>query len=144
MIKICWNHVYDTWLLRNTHQHDAKDAPVNFKKAQLLQEIREIYNLKDQMLSADRDIFATSLDTRKHQSIMQLQEFTKFAKQITRRSIADAKENGKNFKNIRQYFTEVKKNTTIVHIDKRKNPNTNGAPRTWKRNTQGTLESHLV
>lgn len=96
------------------------------------------------MLSADRDIFATSLDTRKHQSIMQLQEFTKFAKQITRRSIADAKENGKNFKNIRQYFTEVKKNTTIVHIDKRKNPNTNGAPRTWKRNTQGTLESHLV
>ena len=81
------------------------------------------------MLSADRDIFATSLDAREHQTIMQLQEFTKFAKQITRRSIADAKENGNIFKNIRQYFTEVKKKT-LVHIDKGKNKNNNGAPRT--------------
>ena len=79
------------WLLWNTHQHDTKDEPMNFKKLQLLQEIRKLYNLKDQMLSANRDIFLITLATREHHTIMQLQEYTKFAKKVTQRSIADAK-----------------------------------------------------
>ena len=86
------------WLLRNTHQHDTKDALVNFKKLQLLHEICEIYELKDQMLCANRDIFSTTLATREHHTIMQLQEYTKFAKQVTRQSIADATEHGKHLK----------------------------------------------
>ena len=50
--------------------------------------------MKEHILSADRDIFATELKTRENHTIMQLQEYTKFAKQITRRSKADAKEHG--------------------------------------------------
>lgn len=51
------------------------------------------------MLSADKDIFSTMLETQELHTIMQLQEYNKFAKQITRRSIVDAKEHGKHIKN---------------------------------------------
>ena len=57
---------------------------MNFKKLQLLQEICELYDLKDQMLSADCDIFLITLDTREQHTNIQLQEYTKFAKQVTR------------------------------------------------------------
>lgn len=129
------------WFLRNTHQHDTKDTPVNFKKLQLLQEIRECYELKNQMLSADRDIFSTSFVTRENHTIMQLQEYAKFAKQITKQSIADAKEHGKHFKTIERYFSqETKKKNRVRKVNKAE---TNKKCCTWKRNIQGTLESHL-
>ena len=129
------------WLLRNTHQHDATDAPVNFKKLQLLQEIRDLYALKEKMLSADRDIFSTPIATRETHTIMQLQEYTKFAKQITKRSIANAKEHGRQFKTITQYFSPIAiKATRIRKISK---PPNIKKQRTWKRNIQGSLESHL-
>lgn len=54
--------------------------------------------MKEHMLSVDRDIFSTELATREHHTIMQLQEYTKFAKQITWHSMADAKEYGKHLK----------------------------------------------
>ena len=83
--------------------------PMNFKKIQLLQEIKDLYAMKTQMLSADRDIFSKDIKEREHHTIMQLQEYKKFAKQITQQSVADAKEHGKNFRKIDQYFTSQKK-----------------------------------
>ena len=53
---------------------------MNFKKLQLLQEITDLYAIKEHMLSADRDIFSTELETWERHTIMQLQEYTKFAK----------------------------------------------------------------
>ena len=71
------------WLLCNTHQHDIKDETLNFKKLQLLQEIKDLYEMKEHMLSADRDIISTELKTQEKHTIMQLQEYKKFAKKIT-------------------------------------------------------------
>ena len=82
--------------MRNTHQHEKNDAPVNFKKLQLLQEIKELYEQQDHMLSADRDIFNMPLRQRENHTIMQLQENTKIATQKSKRSKADAVEHGKN------------------------------------------------
>ena len=117
IIQLCWDYVYEMWLLQNSHQHDTKDEPRNFKKLQLLQEIKDLYAIKEHMLCADRDIFATKIETRETHTIMQLQEYTKFAKQITRRSMADAKEHGKHFKKIDQYFPIKRK---IEKIKERK------------------------
>ena len=95
--------------------------------------------MKDHMLSAGRDIFSTELATQEHHTIMQLQEYTKFAKQITRRSIADAKEHGKHFKKINQYFPIKMK----IGGNKIRKENATRKTRTWKRNTQETLVNHL-
>ena len=86
--------------------------------------------MKEHMLSADRDIFATKIETRETHTIMQLQEYSKFAKQITKRSKADAKEHGKNFKKIDQYFP-IKLKREKIKVTKEKRIKT---MRTWKRN----------
>ena len=130
IIKLCWDYVYEVWLLRNTHQHDTKEMPMNFKKIQLLQEIKDLYAMKTQMLSADRDIFSKDIKEREHHTIMQLQEYKKFAKQITQQSVADAKEHGKNFRKIDQYFTSQKKKG-----EQGKNHKTEKKTTTWTRNT---------
>ena len=127
------------WLLRNSHQHDTKDEPRNFKKLQLLQEIKDLYAMKEHMLCADRDIFATKIETRETHTIMQLQEYTKFAKQITKRSKADAKEHGKNFKKIDHYFpTKLKREKIKVTKEK-----TIKKTRTWKRNIVSTNQTKI-
>ena len=54
--------------------------------------------MKEHMLSEDRNIFFTELATWEHHTIIQLQEYTKFAKPIIYRSITDAKEHGKHLK----------------------------------------------
>ena len=96
------------WLLRNTHQHDAKEGPVNFKRLQLLQEIRDLYEQQEKMLSADRDIFLALSSSRDHHTITQLQEYVNFAKPITKKSIEDAKEHEKYFRKIPEYFKVIK------------------------------------
>ena len=42
IIKQYWDYKYEILILRNSHQHDKNDAPFNFKKLQLLQEIKEL------------------------------------------------------------------------------------------------------
>ena len=73
-----------------------------------MQEIKELYEQQEYMLSADRDIFATPIQQRDNHTIMQLQEYTKFATQITKRSKADAVEHGKRFKKMTEYFPTIK------------------------------------
>ena len=108
IIKMCWDYVYEMWLLRNTHQHDAKEGPVNFKRLQLLQEIKDLYEKQGNMLSADRDIFSAPQSSREHHTITQLQEYVRFAKPITKKSIEDAREHGKRFRKIPEYFKVIK------------------------------------
>ena len=84
------------------------DAPVNFKKLQLLQEIKELYEQQDHMLSADRDIFTMPLRQGENHTIMQLQEYTKFATHIKKRSKADAVDYGGKFRKMTEYVPIIK------------------------------------
>lgn len=132
------------WLLRNTHQYDAaSDQPINFKKLQLLQEIKDLYVTSDQMLNSNRDIFAKEYITRENHTIMQLQTYKNFAHSISQKSIIDTKEHKKHFRKIKHYFLVITSIKTIITVKEKNNRKTKDKGVKWKPTTQIDLQTHM-
>ena len=106
--SIIFSALSELWLLRNSHLHDAdgKSLP-SYKQSQLLLEIESLYASAPLMLASDRDIFKFPFDERRTHTTNQLRRFLSHARPVVQISIKQAKDMGKNFKPINEYFPPV-------------------------------------
>ena len=101
--------VHQLWLTQNGHLHqtDISTAP-SYKRLQLLQEIRELYTKRYDMLVNDRAIFLKNITTFEDKTTDNLNRFIQHSTPIVRQSIKDAKQYGKKFRRIPDYFPKPK------------------------------------
>ena len=97
------------WLTRNDHLHQTEinNAP-SYKKLQLLQDIKELYQKRFHMLVDDRGIFSKTLISFDNKTTDQLQRFIQHSVPIIQKSIKDATHYGELFKRIAYYFPKPK------------------------------------
>jgi hypothetical protein len=100
--------LHELWLLRNSHLHDSHGTSLHsYKHSQLLHEIASLYDQDPSMLASDRSIFHYPLEQRQTHNTNQLRNFLSFARPVVQISVAQAKDMGKNFRSIDEYFRPV-------------------------------------
>jgi hypothetical protein len=100
--------IHELWFLRNSHLHDTDGSSLHsYKHSQLLHEIEALYDLAPSMLAADRSIFNYPFNRRETHNTNQLRNFLSFARPVVQASIQQAKDMGKHFHPIDDYFRPV-------------------------------------
>ena len=109
---------FQLWIIRNGHLHDEKKhGPQSYKRHQLLHTLRNLYQQRGKMLSADRDIFNRELADWEHQHTPtnRIRQFIQFAEPIVQRSIQTAREMNKRFRTITHYFGQDTRTDLHLH-----------------------------
>ena len=100
-----FSFLHELWLFRNTQLHGEDGSRLHsFKRLQLLQEIKTLYEDQDKLLYDDRAIFSLPFEDRERHTVPQLKHFLRFAQSVARISTKQAEELGKGFRKIDYYF----------------------------------------
>jgi hypothetical protein len=121
VITLIWDHLYVNWEERNAalHGHDANTREAAMF-AQAQRETENLYGIREQVLSRDKDLFYTTIDTHyeKETTARGLRQWLNTWKPVILHSVAESKKFGLRGVNvITQYFQN-----TLPDTDSATNP----------------------
>ena len=112
-------HIHSLWKIRCNHQHrNNPDNSPNYRKLQLLHEIKELYSKDIYMLESDKAILHEPIDSFLDKENCQIQHTIKELTPIINLSIKSASILGTKFRKIDSYFLPICNTTRKVKESK--------------------------
>ena len=124
LIRYMATQSHSIWLLRNKSRH-GHDAPTRHRQALALAHsaVRSLYQLRDQVLAQDRDLFCSSLDTHLQQPLGQLQGWLSLNKTLIQSSVRAARRKAQaNTRPLRAFFPQSTATKSRKKTPNSKNP----------------------